>query len=127
MHSGDDRKTLALLAFLLAIYALGLPVLLPCLSRLDGTLVSLFVLKAMVALLTLLLAVLVGMQFPLANRLEFTGTAAGVSRLYTADFIGASLGALLASTLLIPVLGVTGVCLLTASLNLVAGAAGLRR
>jgi predicted membrane-bound spermidine synthase len=44
-----------------------------------------------------------------------------VSRLYTADFVGASLGALLASTLLIPLVGVTGVCLLTAALNMVGG------
>ena len=61
------------------------------------------------------------MQFPLANRLEFDGTVAGASRLYTADFVGAFLGALLASTLLIPLIGVTGVCLLTAALNLLGG------
>jgi predicted membrane-bound spermidine synthase len=63
----------------------------------------------------------VGAQFPLANRLQFDGTATGASRLYTADFVGASLGALLASTLLIPLVGVTGVCLLTAALNALAG------
>ena len=73
--------------------------------------------KAIVVLLTLILAVLVGMQFPLANRLEFDGTAAAASRLYTADFIGACLGALLACTLLIPLIGVGGVCWLTAALN----------
>ena len=67
------------------------------------------------------------MQFPLANRLEFDGTVAGASRLYTADFVGACLGALLASTLLIPLMGVTGVCLLTAALNLVAGGRMLLR
>ena len=67
------------------------------------------------------LAVLVGAQFPLANRLQFDGTATGAARLYTADFVGASLGALLASTLLIPLVGVIGVCLLTAALNVLAG------
>ena len=45
----------------------------------------------------------------------------GASRLYTADFVGAFLGALLACTLLIPLIGVVGVCLLTAALNVVAG------
>ena len=74
-----------------------------------------------------MLAVLVGMQFPLANRLEFDGTAAGASRLYTADFVGAFLGALLACTLLIPLIGVGGVCLLTALLNVAGGLAGGRR
>ena len=71
-----------------------------------------------------MLAVLVGMQFPLANRLEFDGTAAGASRLYTADFVGAFLGALLACTLLIPLIGVVGVCLLTAGLNVAARSSG---
>ena len=77
--------------------------------------------KAAIALLTLILALLVGMQFPLANRLEFDGTVAGASRLYTADFVGAFLGALLAGTLLIPLIGVTGGCLLTAALNFTGG------
>jgi predicted membrane-bound spermidine synthase len=86
-----------------------------------GTAVSLLAIKAIFTSLTLILAVLVGAQFPLANRLQFDGTATGASRLYTADFVGASLGALLASTLLIPLVGVMGVCLLTAALNALAG------
>jgi predicted membrane-bound spermidine synthase len=67
------------------------------------------------------------MQFPLANKLEFDGTASGASRLYTADFVGAFLGALLACTLLIPLIGVLGACLLTAGLNTVAALVGRRR
>jgi predicted membrane-bound spermidine synthase len=63
------------------------------------------------------------MQFPLANRLQFDGTVGSASRLYTADFIGAFLGALLASTMLIPLIGVTGVCLVTAGLNLLGSVA----
>jgi spermidine synthase len=116
-----QAKHLAYLAFALAGYAILLPLLLPLLNRMGGTAASLQAIKAVIALLTLLLAVLVGAQFPLANRLQFDGTATGVSRLYTADFVGASLGALLASTLLIPLMGVNGVCLLTAALNALAG------
>ena len=112
---------LALLAFAVAGYALLLPLLLPLLNRAAAMVTSLLLIKAVVALLTLILAVLVGMQFPLANRLEFDGTVTGASRLYTADFVGAFLGALLAGTLLIPLIGVAGVCLLTAALNLLAG------
>jgi spermidine synthase len=114
-------KHLAFLAFGIAGYALLLALLLPRFNRLGDTAASLLFLKAAIALLTLILAMLVGMQFPLANRLEFDGTVAGASRLYTADFVGAFLGALLASTLLIPLIGVTGVCLLTAALNLAGG------
>ena len=119
--------SLSLLALLIAAFALVLPLILPLLNCLGGSAPSLFLVKSIVALLTLILAVLVGMQFPLANRLEFDGTIAGASRLYTADFIGAFLGALLACTLLIPLIGVGGVCLLTAVLNLAGGFVGRQR
>jgi spermidine synthase len=116
-----QARCLRSLTIAIAGYAILLPFLLPLLNRMGGTNASLFAIKAAIALLTLILAALVGMQFPLANRLEFDGTVAGASRLYTADFVGAFLGALLASTLLIPLIGVTGVCLLTAALNLLGG------
>jgi len=114
-------KHLALLAFAVAGYAILLAFLLPLLNRVGDLAASLVFIKTVIILLTLILAVLVGMQFPLANRLEFDGTVAGASRLYTADFVGAFLGALLASTLLMPLIGVTGVCLLTAGLNILGG------
>jgi spermidine synthase len=116
-----QAKHLSYLAFAITGYAILLPLLLPLLNRMGGTTASLLAIKAVIALLTLILAVLVGAQFPLANQLQFDGTATGASRLYTADFVGASLGALLASTLLIPLVGVTGVCLLAAALNALAG------
>jgi predicted membrane-bound spermidine synthase len=118
---------LSVLALLIGAYALLLPLVLPFLNRLGGSATSIFLVKASIVLLTLILAVLVGMQFPLANRLEFDGTIIGASRLYTADFVGASLGALLACTLLIPLIGVGGVCVLTALLNVAAGLAGGQR
>ena len=114
-------RSLIVLAMALAGYAILLPLLLPLLNRMGGTTASLLAIKAIFTSLTLILAVLVGAQFPLANRLQFDGTATGASRLYTADFVGASLGALLASTLVIPLIGVMGVCLLTAGLNALAG------
>ena len=43
------------------------------------------------------MALLAGAQFPLANRVE-RETSLAATRLYTADFIGASIGALLTST-----------------------------
>ena len=118
---GNDGKRLSHLAFAIAALALLLPALLFSLNRLSSAVPAFVVIQTVIALLTMILAVLVGAQFPLANRLQFDGTAAGASRLYTADFVGASLGALLASTLLIPLLGVMGVCLLTAGLNVVSG------
>ncbi|HVM47669.1 MAG TPA: hypothetical protein VMU04_06550 [Candidatus Acidoferrum sp.] len=110
------------LAWLIAVYAVLVPFCLPLLGRLGSGNASLFAVKSIILLLTLALAVLVGMQFPLANRLAFDGTVSGASRLYTADFVGAFAGALLTCTLLIPLAGVMGACLLTALLNIAAGA-----
>jgi spermidine synthase len=124
--SNSGYGSLSLLALGIAGYAVLLPFVLPILNRMGGSAASVALIKVIIALLTLLLAVLVGMQFPLANRLEFDGTAAEASRLYTADFVGAFLGALLACTLLIPVIGVVGVCLLTAGLNVAGTLAGRR-
>jgi spermidine synthase len=118
---------LSMLAMAIAGYAVVLPFVLPLLNRMGGSAATLITVKAIITLLTLILAALVGMQFPLANRQEFDGTAAGASRLYAADFIGASLGALLACTLLIPLIGVSGTCLLTALLNVAGAVAGRRR
>jgi predicted membrane-bound spermidine synthase len=78
-------------------------------------------------LLTLLLGTLVGMQFPLASLLSDNNATTTASRLYAADFVGACLGALLPSTLLIPLIGVPAVCLLIAALSAIAGAVVLSR
>jgi len=79
--------------------------------------------QATIYLATLLVAVLTGLVFPLAAKLDFQEASATASRLYAADYLGAALGALLVSTLLIPLIGVTAVCLLAAGLNLVGGGA----
>ena len=117
----QPARLLCLLAVAIAVYALCLPLILPGLDRLGGRAVVLLAIKTVLGGLTFLLAVLVGVQFPLANQIE-AAAPAGLSRLYTADFVGASLGALLACTLLIPLLGISGVCLLTAALNALAAA-----
>ncbi|MCL5097661.1 MAG: hypothetical protein M1608_09065 [Candidatus Omnitrophica bacterium] len=77
--------------------------------------------------LTFLLALLVGMEFPAASKLLSRGRGWAASRLYTADFTGAFLGALLTSTLLIPIIGVSSVCWLNAALNAVGALTLLRQ
>jgi len=59
-----------------------------------------------IPLLTLVLAVLMGMEFSLAAKVDFQNPAATSARLYTADYLGAALGALLVSHAADPVLGV---------------------
>ncbi|NIO70257.1 MAG: hypothetical protein GTN71_14840, partial [Anaerolineae bacterium] len=64
---------------------------------------------------------LVGSQFPLANRMWLKGRedlrgTAGV--LYACDLVGAFLGSIVVSVVLIPVLGILETCLLAATLKL---------
>ena len=115
------RRSVARLSVTIAGLAAVLPVILPHLGR-----VSAPVGQGAILLCTFLLAFLAGWQFPLAGAVEPGGAAAAASRLYTADLAGASLGALLVSALLIPLVGVTAVCLLTAGLNLAAAALAWR-
>jgi spermidine synthase len=142
-----QRRLLAWLAFAIAVFAALLPLCLMALARVGGD--GLVIVQTVVALLTLLLATIVGMQFPLASAVAAisdrhpsdssrtpavgdrrysseTDSASTASPLYTADFVGACLGALLPSTLLIPLIGVPAVCLLIAALNAVAGIAVMR-
>lgn len=115
-----SRKDLVRLELAIAVYAALLPLALIALSR--GGAVAPVASQAVIPLLTLLLAVLVGMEFPLAAKADFQAVTSTAARLYTADYVGAALGALLVSTLLIPVIGVVAVCLLAAGLNVISGA-----
>jgi spermidine synthase len=117
-----ETQIMAGLAIALAVLAALLPVVLRQLSRLDAATGTPLAGQGVVLLATFVLAILVGGQFPLASAADPGESAATASRLYTADLVGAALGALLVSTLLIPLLGVTIVCLLTAGLNLTAAA-----
>ncbi len=77
----------------------------------------------LIPLVTFGLAGLVGMEFPAACRLDTADAPTTAGRLFTADFVGACLGALLASTLLIPLVGVAAACWITAGLNVIAALA----
>jgi len=111
------RAHLVALELAVALAAVCLPLVLLGLGRLGGTTAALAG-QVGVPLLALGVAVLVGLEFPLAGKADFRGVAASAARLYTADYVGAALGALLVSTWLIPLWGVFVVCLLCAAINL---------
>jgi spermidine synthase len=106
------------LAFCIAAFAAVLPFVMKVIGA--ATVVT----QVAFVLLAFGIAALVGAQFAAAGR---DASGAGASELYTADFLGACLGALLASTLLIPLLGVTLVCELIGAVNLLAGVVVLVR
>jgi predicted membrane-bound spermidine synthase len=117
------RRDLVALEVAIAVVAAGLPLALMGIGSLATIADWAAVCQAAIYVLTLVVAVLTGLVFPLAAKLDFQEMAATASRLYTADYLGAALGALLVSTMLIPLVGVTAVCLLAAGLNVLGGAA----
>jgi spermidine synthase len=119
-------RVLVRLALAIAAFAALLPLLLRVLGRLDAAAGTELAGQGLILLLTLVLAMLVGAQFPLGGGAGTGEPAAVAAALYSADLAGAALGALLVSALLIPLLGVTAVCLLTAGLNAAAAALAWR-
>ena len=115
------RKDLAKLVFAVALFAGCLPAGEVVLGGLPSGSVACAATEAAIYLLTVVLAALVGAIFPLAGKTDFESPSTTASRLYTADYLGAALGALLVSTWLIPLMGVTAVCLLVAGLSAASG------
>jgi spermidine synthase len=64
---------------------------------------------------------LVGSEFPLASRLYYRDVQATASALYSADLLGGCLGALVVSTLLVPLLGIIMVCFSVGALAVMSG------
>lgn len=115
------RRDLVKLEFAIAVYSALLPAALIGLAHAAGGPLSRAAAQAGLPLLTFILAALVGMEFPLAGKADFEAVTSTAARMYTADFVGACLGAMLVSALLIPLIGVVWVCLLAGALNCISG------
>jgi spermidine synthase len=116
------RVSLAALSAAIAILAGVLPFILKALAGWTGP----ALIQAAVAVTAAVLAGLVGAQFCLAGRSGAAGGTLTASRLYTADLVGACVGAFLASAVLIPLWGLAATCLLAAGLNVAAAVAVAR-
>ena len=116
-------RALALLGFAIAAVAASVPLVLRASQALDASAPGPVMGQGLILLATLVLAALVGAQFPLAGAAGRPGALAAPARLFSADLAGAAVGALLVASLLVPLVGVPAVCLLTAVLN--AACAGL--
>ena len=125
---GDGRpaRAVAALAGAIAGFAALLPLGLPQLPGLDALVHSVLGGQVALAGLAFALAVLVGAQFSIAGQNQGSDATAAAARLFTADLAGAALGAGLVGAVLLPLVGVTTVCLLTAGLNVAAAALTLR-
>jgi len=112
-------KLLIKVHFLIVIFSILFPIILLTVNNFENNALIFLSSEFLIPLLALILAVLVGMEFPLASRFHFSNAPA--AELYNADFIGACIGALLISALLVPFLGLFRVCLIIAALNAASG------
>lgn len=118
-----SRHDLAFLSGGLAVVCLLVFAFLNALEPLTRIPFGTILTEAAIAFIAFALAGFVGAVFPVAARVTAGDAARSASRLYVADFVGSAIGALLASTLLIPLTGIAGACILACALN--AGAAVL--
>jgi spermidine synthase len=121
-----DRKmlTLAGLQMVGALSPILLYVLFVLLSGIRNPTGLALVSQVLFPVLALLSGLLGGYQFPLASEVFFGGSKpnpAGLGTLYALDLVGACLGALAVSALLLPVFGFLRSALLIAAVNLVPG------
>lgn len=107
---------LPLLGVAVAALAALTPLVLRASGAADTLLGSTLAGQGLILAATFALAALVGAQFPIAAALPGQGRSAA-ARIFSADLAGGAVGALLVSSLLIPLLGIPAVCLLTAGLN----------
>ncbi len=107
--------------FAIVAFAVVLPFILVKLNHVENKFFIFFSAHIIFPVLTIVLAILVGMEFPLSSKLFFKGVANTAGILYSADLIGACIGAIIVSTILIPLLGILKVCIFVAALNLVSG------
>jgi len=118
---GRERSTLLKLELAIVLFWALLPIVLSSLySRITHPLVFTSI-QGILLFLNGLAGFLVGSQFPLANRMWLKGREALVSTvgvLYACDLVGAFLGSIVVSVVLIPVLGILETCLLAAMLKL---------
>lgn len=100
----------------ITVYAVMLPIFLHLMKAASGSAV---IIHTAFFLLTFTVALLVGAEFSVAARLQRGVVGSVASELYGIDLWGSAAGALIASTFLIPLLGIAEVSYLVASLTLV--------
>ncbi|MBN1156028.1 hypothetical protein JXA85_00285 [Candidatus Woesearchaeota archaeon] len=96
------RKWLKTAQFAIVIFSFALPLIFLTIS---------------IYILTFTISSLVGFMFPIATRLYKNPSA-----LYFSDLLGAAVGSLTVSSMLIPVIGIADVCFVVAVLNLISAA-----
>ena len=107
------RKHFVTAQALLALYALLFPLFWNVQRETGGNFIGL----SLFFLITVLLSVITGFQYVVGTKLLPGNYTQSAPLLYAVDLIGSSLGAIVISVILLPLLGVVNSCLLIAGLN----------
>ncbi|MFC1742180.1 fused MFS/spermidine synthase [Nanoarchaeota archaeon] len=113
------RNAISKTSMSIAAYALLLPLALYAMRDMD-------ILPAAAAwllfpALTIMIGLLVGALFPLAADKGFSTVSSTAGNMYFHDYIGACIGAVLTSVVIIPLLGIIGACIVVAALAILSG------
>lgn len=120
-RAANSKSVLIKLESLVLAYSILVPAMLVVLHSHMGQPVIFALVQVVIFLLSLVSGVLIGSEFPLANKIYLGGTnrvgeVAGA--LYASDLLGAWAAAILVSIWLIPVLGIVSTCILIACLKI---------
>ncbi len=69
--------------------------------------------------LAFLIAIIVGIQFSLSTKLHKSNPNKIASEIYSGDMLGSAIGALIISTVLIPLIGIINVCFIIGAINFI--------
>jgi len=116
----NSKSLLIKLESLVLVYSILVPAVLIVFHSYIGQPAIFALVQGVILVLSLVCGVLVGTEFPLANKIYLRGTGrvgevAGA--MYACDLMGAWAGALIVSIWLIPVLGIVNTCVLIACLK----------
>jgi len=109
--------------FSIFIFSLIFPLILISASSIENVYALSLISFVLFPLLTFLVSFLVGMEFPIASKLELKqrGVEHTAGFLYASDLFGATIGSLLTATLLLPLFGLINTCIIISLLNLFSG------
>ena len=122
-----NYKSLIKLEFLIVVFSILLPFILILFSRFTNNFLIVLSSEILFPIMAIIAGILVGAEFPLASKLYFTDIHNTAGIIYSSDYIGACVGAILVSALLIPVLGIVNIAILIALFNILSAVILIRK
>ncbi|MCD4747232.1 MAG: hypothetical protein K8R58_13120, partial [Bacteroidales bacterium] len=111
-------KTFIKIQFTIGIYSIILPFLLLAINSIR---INSIIVHLIFFLLTIIIAIVVGMQFSVASKIQSQKVSSIAAGAYSSDLLGSAIGALLVTTVLLPLFGIVKVSIFIGLLNFITG------